>query len=157
MFTRLSGIAQRTLKSVGLLLAVFIAAGLLYHRSPAAIPFALGTLLGGALSVIKVIWLDRTVAKVSAMDAARAANYFNVRHFLRFVITGLVLLAAALIPFIDIWGAAAGVFTLQIALFLIKRHPEARDEVGKQAPFFDDKTDGPNPQEEAVKGSAKPD
>ena len=117
----MSDIAKRMMTVIGALLLLLVAASAVYYRSLAFLPFAFGALLGVALNVGKIIMLDRTVGKAVRMEQKDAGNYVRLQHFLRFALTGLVFLAAALIPFISIWGAAAGVCTLQVALFFTKR------------------------------------
>jgi hypothetical protein len=94
------------------------------------LPFALGALLGVLLNAVKVILLDRTVSKVLGDEKVNAGNFVRWQHFLRFSLTALVFLLAALVPFISILGTAAGVLTLQAAVFFAKRAPNApRQEV----------------------------
>jgi len=123
----LSAIAKRVLAVMGAMLLLLIAASAAYYRSLDFLPFALGALLGVALNVVKVLMLDKTVNRAVQMEKARAGNYIRIQLFLRYVLTGLVFLAAALIPFINIWGAAIGVCTLQIALFFAKRLPDGKE------------------------------
>ena len=123
---RLSDIAKRMIKVICIFLLLLIAASAAYYRSIAFLPFAAGASLGVALNVLKVILLDRAVSKAVRMEKERAGNYIRIQHFLRFLLTGGVLVAAALLPFISIWGAAAGICTLQIALFFAKRSGDAK-------------------------------
>jgi len=86
-----------------------------------ALPFALGVLLTSALNVLKVYMLERTVQKaVGKADAASGKNFVRFQYLIRYFLTGLVLVAAALIPFINIWGAIIGVFTLQISIVVVR-------------------------------------
>jgi len=123
---RLSDIAKRMMAVMGAMLLLLIAASAVYYRSMAFLPFALGALLGVALNALKVRMLDRAVGKAVDMDGARAGGYIRGQHFLRFLLTGLVFVLAALVPFISLWGAAAGVLTLQVALFFLKRFPDGK-------------------------------
>ena len=123
----MSAIAKRVLAVMGAMLLLLIAASAAYYRSLDFLPFALGALLGVALNVVKVLMLDKTVNRAVQMEKARAGNYIRIQLFLRYVLTGLVFLAAVLIPFINIWGAAIGVCTLQIALFFAKRLPDGKE------------------------------
>jgi len=119
----LSDIAKRMLLVVGALWLLLVAASAIYYRSMDFLPFALGALLGVALNVVKILMLDRAVKNAVRMDEVRAGGYIRLQHFLRLMLTGLVFVLAALVPFISLWGAAAGVLTLQVALFFAKRFP----------------------------------
>jgi len=107
---------------------IFIAGGALYYRSFSALPFALGVVLAAALNVVKVVLLERTAQKAIEFDEGPAGkNYVRFQFLLRYLLTGLILIIAALAPFIDLWGAIAGVFTLQIAAVSIRftKSPQA--------------------------------
>ncbi|MCL2812358.1 MAG: hypothetical protein FWD25_10810 [Clostridia bacterium] len=119
----MSDIAKRMLLVVGALWLLLVAASAIYYRSMDFLPFALGALLGVALNVVKILMLDRAVKNAVRMDEVRAGGYIRLQHFLRLMLTGLVFVLAALVPFISLWGAAAGVLTLQVALFFAKRFP----------------------------------
>ena len=117
----LSDIAKKMTLVIVVSLLLPIAASIVYYRSFAFLPFALGVLLGAALNILKVILLDHTVKRVVDKSQKNAENYVRFQHFLRFLLTGLVFVASVFLPFINIWGTAAGVFTMQIALFFTKR------------------------------------
>jgi len=87
-------------------------------------PFALGALLGAGLSIFKIIMLDRTVTKNLSKGDSFTQGPIYLQYFLRFVLTGLVLLLAALSPYTSmLWGTAVGIFTLPIAAFSMKFFP----------------------------------
>jgi len=112
---------------IGISVLVLIVAGVLIYRSLEALYFAFGVILTSSLNVLKIIMLERTVNKVVGMDEPDAGkNYVRLQYLLRYILTGAVLLAAGLIsvyvhpPFINIWGAVAGIFTLQIAVISVR-------------------------------------
>jgi len=113
----LSDFAKKMMRVIGIIFAILVAASVAYYRSPAFLPFALGALIGVATSIGKVILLDRAVASVVRMDKDRSKNYLLLQHFLRYLLTGVALVISALAPFINIWGTAAGVLSLQVAVF----------------------------------------
>lgn len=106
--------------SLGILLLLLFAIGIAYYRSLAFFPFALGAALGVAASALKVVMLDRAIKKAVKMEATAAGNYIGIQNFLRLLLTGLALVLSAVLPFINIWGAAAGVISLQVALYFVK-------------------------------------
>ena len=71
----------------------------------------------------------------------KAPNYIRIQYLLRFVLTGGILILAALAPdyIINLWGAAAGIFTLQIAVVLTKN--DIKDMDNQAAQDVEDDTD----------------
>jgi len=108
-----------------ILLPVIVIAGILYYRSWGAVSFVHGTFWGAALNIIKIVMIDRAVDKIAGMEKDKAENFVRLQHLLRFALTGIVLVSAALLPnsIINIWGAAAGVLTFQAATFSLKVFP----------------------------------
>ena len=87
--------------------------------SKEAFPYAIGVLLSSALNVAKVCMLERTVQKTLDMEDADAGkNFVRLQYLLRYLLTGVILVVAALTPFINIWGAILGIFTLQISIII---------------------------------------
>ena len=117
---------------------VIIAGGAIYYRSLEALAFALGVALSTALNFFKVSMLERNVKKILIMDDAGAGtNYIRLQYLMRYALTAVVLVAAALIPFINIWGAILGVLMMQVAVIAIRfmkidegAPPTAIDSVG---------------------------
>ena len=122
----MSDIAKRMLTVIGAMLLLLIAGSAVYYRSLDFLPFALGAMLGVAVNVLKVIMLDRTVGKAVQMQKETVSGFIRFQHFMRFLLTGAVFAVAALAPFISIWGAAAGILTLQLALYFAKRLPDGK-------------------------------
>ena len=125
---RVSALAKRMIITICISLPVLVAASAVYYRSFSFLPFALGALLGAATNVLKIILLDRAVEKLVDMEEEKAKNYVRIQHFLRYILTGAVLVLAAVVPFISIWGAAAGILTYQVALFSMKRSAAREDK-----------------------------
>jgi len=121
---KLSGIAKRMILILSVSLLLLVAASAVYYRSFAFLPFALGALLGAAANIAKVILLERAVNKTVGMEAETGGNYIRIQNFFRFLLTGAVLVAAAFIPFISLYGAAAGILSYQIAALLLKNYSE---------------------------------
>lgn len=105
----------------------FIAVGTAVCLAVGSIPsiealfFSIGVILTSALNVGKVLLLERSVKKTVEMDDPNAGkNYIRLQYLLRYFITALILVVAGLTPFISIWGALAGIFTLQISVVAIR-------------------------------------
>jgi len=104
-----------------------IVVGAAVYRSIEALYFAFGVVLTSSLNVAKIYLLERTVKNTLSMDdPGIGKNYVRFQYLIRYFLTGAVLLAAGLIsvyvdpPFISIWGAVAGIFTLQIAVIIVR-------------------------------------
>jgi len=142
----LSKLSKKMIQMVGAAALVFMLAGAVFYRSPAALPFALGVFIPSALNVLKIIMLDRTVKKVVNMDDPNTGkNYVRLQYLLRYLLTGLVLLAIGLIhtrtdpPVISIWGAVAGVFTMQISVIICRsmKYKDTDENTGSSGDYTD--------------------
>jgi len=118
---KLSSLSKKMIFVIVVTSLVFIVGGVIFFRSFSALPFAFGVISTSALNIVKVIMLERTVQKVVDLKEKNAGrNFARLQYLLRFLLTGLVLFAAAKTPFIDFWGAIIGIFTLQIAAISVK-------------------------------------
>ena len=125
----MSDFSKRIMSILCALLLLLVLVSIAYYRSLAFLPFAAGVLLGGAINALKVFLLDRSIKKSIDMEKEKAGKYIVFQYLLRFLLTGLVLVLSAVLSFISIWGAAAGVLTLQIAVYIMKytlRHEELK-------------------------------
>ena len=114
---KLSGTAKNMILVICILAAVFIIASAIFYRSFAFVPFAIGVLMGAGTSVVKIILLNRIIERAVAGDPQVTGRGFTGQYFLRFVLTGVMLLVAAVVPFISLWGAAAGILTLPLSAY----------------------------------------
>ena len=114
---KLSGPAKRMICFHLAALPLLAGGAAVFYRSWAFLPFAGGALLGTALNIAKVALLDRAVKKLAGMDAAKAGGYTFLQSLLRFLLTGGVLVLAAWVPFVSLWGAAASILVYQAALY----------------------------------------
>lgn len=116
----MSGLAKKLILTISVLSSIFIVCSVIYYRSFAFLPFMIGVILGAAVSITKVFLLERTVDKALEMEQKNAKNYVGVHHILRLLFTGAVLILAAVVPQISLWGAAAGVLSFQLAIYGVK-------------------------------------
>ncbi|MFA5561542.1 MAG: ATP synthase subunit I [Eubacteriales bacterium] len=119
---KLSRLAKRMMAVIAVWLVVFLAAAafLLPRFDRPWLPFLWGALLGTAVSLVKVWLLERAVTRALDMPAKDAGNYVRFQHLLRLGLTGGALLVAVLGSFMDLWGAAAGVISFQLSLYVVK-------------------------------------
>lgn len=117
---KLTKLAKKMILTICIIMLVFMTASVIYYRSLACLPFIYGGLLGCALSVYKVILLEKAVDKALGLEQKTADNYVRLQSLLRFFLSAVVLVAAALIPSISLWGAVAGVFSFQLSLYVLR-------------------------------------
>lgn len=117
---QLADLSKKMIVTICILAPIFMVASVLYYRSLSCLPFVLGVLLGALASVAKVLLLERAVDRAVNMEKKAAAGYITLQHMLRLFLTGAVLMMAALVPAINLWGAVAGILTYQVAVYLIK-------------------------------------
>ena len=106
---------------------VITAGSLAYFRGPGFLPFAYGVLLTCALNCVKVLMIERTVKRAAEMPGGSGA-WGGGQYLIRYVLTGAVLVVAALSDHINLWGAIIGIFTFQIAAHML-RFFIAKDDV----------------------------
>ena len=111
-------LVRKTMMILGISAFILIIAGALYYRSFEALPFALGTALGIACNILKVQMLNRAVKKALIMEPKKAGNYIRIQYLIRYLITALALVFAALVPFINLFGTALGILSMQAASFI---------------------------------------
>ena len=125
---KLSEMATRMIYVIAICVVVilFVGALLAYLDIARFLPIALGAVFGAAISVLKVIMIDMTVKKVTGMDTVKVSNFVRGQHILRFVLTGVLFVVAAIVQFINIYSAAAGVLSFQAATMSTRKvltHP----------------------------------
>jgi len=129
----LSGIAKRMILVVCGALLVLVAGSIVYYRSFEFLPFAFGALLGTVLNIIKIVMIDRTVKRAVDPGSKIAANAVLIQQLLKFALTGLVLVLAATIPFISLWGAVFGILTFHVAAWSLKSYPGSGEDAADSA------------------------
>jgi len=101
-------------------LSFLVALGcVLFFRNMDAIPYVVGVIAATLLNIAKFYWLRASAIKASEMDTASRAGFsYQVHYFLRLVLTGGVLLIAALLPdnIINLLGVALGILVFPIAM-----------------------------------------
>jgi len=118
---------SRRIIMIMIVLAALISLGgaVFFHNGQAEDPillamhFSFGVLLTTCLNCVKIILLEKTAARVVELnDEARGKNFARMQYFFRFLLTIAVFLAAAFVPFIDLFGAIFGIFTMQLAMYV---------------------------------------
>jgi len=119
---KLSDAARRMMLVLCISLPVVVAGAAVYYyyRPFSFMPFIFGVVWGNTLNSVKVFMIDRAIKRIVNMDTEMAGNYVRFQYFLRFLLTGLVLASAALIPFINLWGTVIGVLVYPVAVYFLK-------------------------------------
>ena len=116
---RLTDLAKNMIRSILIIAVVFTVGVAIYYRSLEFLPFMLGVIIGSAVSIYKVILLERAVDKALDMEKKRAGNYVSLQHLLRLLLSGIALLLGALVPQINLWGVVVGILSFQLALYMV--------------------------------------
>jgi hypothetical protein len=137
----MTSLAKKMMLAVGAAALMIVGAAAAYYAirygivqtpSPVSVPgeifaFSVGALAVSSLNVLKVFMIARTVSRVTALGtegATSGKNIMRLQYSLRLLITGVVLagifIAAIRVNFTAIWGAIIGLFTLQIAAFILR-------------------------------------
>ena len=82
--------------------------------------FFLGFLLGTGFSILKLILLEKTIARAMEMPQEKAVNYTRLHYTLRYILTGAVLLVAVFRKEqIDLIAVIIGLIILRPAIYLV--------------------------------------
>jgi hypothetical protein len=117
---RLSALAKKLIMTILIIAVDSILGSVIYYRSLAFLPFLFGVLLGSAVSIAKVLLLERAVDKALTLGAKQAGNYIGFQHLLRLLLSGVVLVLGALAPQISLWGVVTGIFAFQLSTYNLK-------------------------------------
>lgn len=122
----LSEVTQKMIFVIAALAGLICLGGLVFFRSIEAFYFANGVVLGAALNVLKVIMLEGMVRKLGASAESYRVHKVYLQIALRFILTAGVLLIGVFVPFVNLVGVVAGIFTLPISGFAMKFFPDAQ-------------------------------
>ena len=96
--------------------------------------FTVGILFGLIFSILKLMLMKKTIEKAVTMPAEKAQVYTNVQYMLRYILTGVVLVVAALEPSIDILGVFFGLLSMKVAAYMQyfnNKKSEVKTNLGK--------------------------
>lgn len=77
-----------------------------------------GMLFGLVFAILKLKLMENTFTKALQMPEAKAQKYANVQYMIRYVLTGIVLVVAALEPSINLLGVFFGLFSMKAAVYM---------------------------------------
>lgn len=117
---KLTNLAKRMIITILIIALICVLGSVIYYRSLGFLPFLIGAVLGSAVSIVKVFLLERAVNKALELEQKKAGQYVSVQHWLRMLLSGVVLFLGAVVPWINLWGVVAGILAFQIATFSVK-------------------------------------
>lgn len=123
---KLSNLAKKMVSTILIIAMACVLLSIIYYRSLKFFPFALGVFLGSAVSITKVLLLERAVDKAITMDQVKAGIYVSMQHVLRLLLSGIALLLGAVVEQISLWGVVAGILAFQLAVYYVNFHKEVK-------------------------------
>ena len=104
---------------MAVLASLMIVGGITFYRTfTESLYFAFGVILTTSLNAVKLQMMKRTSANLLKLEEKQAKNFAGFQYLIRYILTIVVFLAAAFAPFIDLFGAVLGIFTLQFSLYI---------------------------------------
>ncbi len=79
--------------------------------------WTLGIIFGLVFSLLKLKLMQNTLAKAVTMPEGRAQKYVNVQYMIRYILTGVVLVIAALEPSIHLLGVFFGLISMKVGAY----------------------------------------
>lgn len=78
-----------------------------------------GLAFGTIITLLKTVLLERTVNKALDMNKHKADSYMRLHYMLRYTITGVVLVVAALEDSISLIGLIIGLLAMRPAVYIV--------------------------------------
>ena len=110
---------SKMIKAIIFIAILMMAGGIAFFRSYYAIGFALGVGMSLALNIGKVMWLKYCVNRATTMEPGAAGAYISIHYVLRYILTGLVLVAAHFLPVVSMFGAVVGLLSMPFANYVV--------------------------------------
>ena len=79
--------------------------------------WTLGITFGLVFSLLKLKLMENTITKCLTMPEGKAQKYANVQYMIRYILTGVVLVIAALEPSINLLGAFLGLISMKAGAY----------------------------------------
>ena len=80
------------------------------------IPLILGVIFGTLIGILNFLELERTLIKAAKMNPNKAQSYATRKYFLRYGITGVVLLISIKASYISVVGTVIGLLLLKFVI-----------------------------------------
>ena len=79
--------------------------------------WTLGITFGLVFSLLKLKLMENTITKCLTMPEGKAQKYANVQYMIRYILTGVVLVIAALEPSINLLGVFFGLISMKVGAY----------------------------------------
>ncbi len=79
--------------------------------------WTLGLAFGLIFSLLKLKLMEKTISKAISLPPAKAKNYMNMQYMLRYGLTAIVLIVAALESSISLLGVFFGLLSMKIGAY----------------------------------------
>jgi len=113
-----------------------------------SLPYATGIALGGLLTVIKIVMLEKAInISLNMGEKMKAGAVGSLLYLTRFLLTGAILAVAFIFPdTVGRFGAVFGVVSMQLAAYsanfvLLKLEPDNFDNLNDLSGDYDDEDD----------------
>ncbi len=100
---------------IGFSLIVY-AIGLLLQQS--ILPWTLGIALGLIIAILKLKLMEKALNVAVTLPEGKAKAYTQRQYMLRYLVTGLVLFVAAIMPHIHLVGVFMGLLSMKIGAYV---------------------------------------
>nr|WP_302599384.1 ATP synthase subunit I [uncultured Cellulosilyticum sp.] len=81
------------------------------------ISWTLGLTFGLIFSLLKLKLMEKTISKAVLLPPAKAKNYMSAQYMMRYLLTGIVLVIAALEPSISLLGVFLGLVSMKVGAY----------------------------------------
>lgn len=85
--------------------------------APNKMSWTLGLAFGLIFSLLKLKLMEKTISKAVLLPPAKAKNYMNMHYMLRYFLTAIVLIVAALESSISLLGVFFGLLSMKIGAY----------------------------------------
>lgn len=80
--------------------------------------FTTGIIFGLVFSILKLMLMKNAIKKAVTMPEGKAQKYANVQYMIRYILTGVVLLVAALLSTTVLLGTFCGLMSMKVAAYM---------------------------------------
>lgn len=98
------------------ILAVLIVISFVFLNEP--MRWAYGYIFGGLIGILNFILLARTMERAVEMPPHKAQGYATVNYFIRFIITGVVIIVALKADYINALAAVIGIVLIKLIILV---------------------------------------
>ena len=104
------------IKKAIIILAVLIVLSFIFFNEP--MKWTYGYIFGGLIGILNFMLLARTMERAVEMPPHKAQGYATVNYFVRFAITGIVLIIAFKADYINPLAAVVGIVLIKLIILV---------------------------------------